>query len=67
LVFAFVSRLLLLAALAQCASAAAPPVCKGSDGYADAFGGRRTFLLRPDWLATIRSRGAGLPHFVAAQ
>jgi len=73
LVFAFVSRLLLLAALANGADAApgagaaAPPVCKGSDGYADAFGGRRTFLLRPDWLATIRSRGAALPQFTAAQ
>lgn len=37
---------------------AAAPVCKGSNGYADAFGGRRTFLLRPDWLAATKSRGA---------
>ena len=70
--FAFASRLLLLAALAQGADAApgagaAVPACKGSDGYADAFGGRRTFLLRPDWLTTVKTRAGALPHFDSAQ
>ena len=27
--------------------------CRGSDGYAEDFGGRRTFLWRPAWLAVI--------------
>jgi hypothetical protein len=66
-VFAFVSRLLLLAALAQFAGAATPSVCNGSDGYADAFGGRRTFLLRPDWLSTVKARAADLPQFAIAR
>jgi hypothetical protein len=39
-------------------AAAAAPVCKGSNGYADAFEGRRTFLSRPDWLAATKARGA---------
>ena len=70
--FAFASKVLLLAALAHGADAApgagaAAPVCKGSDGYADAFGGRRTFVLRPDWLTTVKARADALPHFAAAQ
>jgi len=65
-VLAFASRLLVLAALAQCAGAAAPARCNGSDGYADAFGGRRTFLLRPDWLTTVKTRAAALPHYASA-
>ena len=71
--FAFASRLLLLAALAHGAvaapdaGAATAPVCNGSDGYADAFGGRRTFVLRPDWLTTVKARAAALPHFTTAQ
>ena len=65
--FAFVSRLLLLAALAQCAGAAAPPVCNGPAGFADAFGGRRTFQLRPDWLTTIKTRAADHPQVATAR
>jgi len=42
-------------------SADSTRVCKGSQGYADAFDGRRTFLLRPDWLAATKSRGASDP------
>lgn len=38
------------------AQASATPVCQGSDGYAEAFGGRRTFLWRPDWLTTLKAR-----------
>jgi len=37
-------------------STRAAPVCDGSMGYSAAFGGRRTFLWRPDWLATIKAR-----------
>lgn len=36
--------------------APAAPECRGSDGYAEAFGGRRTFLWRPDWLTTLKAR-----------
>lgn len=46
--------------------APAAPVCKGSEGYADAFGGRRTFLLRPDWLATAKQRGVKDPSLAVA-
>lgn len=28
-------------------------VCRGADGYAQDFGGRRTFLWRPEWLQVI--------------
>lgn len=37
-------------------SAQAAPTCRGSDGYAADFQGRRTFLWRPDWLATTKGR-----------
>ena len=49
--------LLIAGALALCPAivAAQTPVCDGSSGYADAFDGRRTFLWRPDWLATIKT------------
>ena len=54
-------RLLLsLTALAVSAAAlpasAAAPDCNGSDGYSAVFEGRRTFLWRPDWLATTKGR-----------
>lgn len=45
---------LICGALVASNAAAAAPVCQGSDGYAAAFDGRRTFLWRPDWLGTIR-------------
>jgi hypothetical protein len=45
-----------LAIAAGAAGARAEPVCRGSDGYAADFQGRRTFLWRPDWLATIKGR-----------
>lgn len=32
------------------------PVCRGSDGYAADFGGRRTFGWRPDWLMATKVR-----------
>ena len=50
--------LLLVGALAlyPAVAAAQTPDCDGSSGYADAFDGRRTFLWRPDWLATIKAR-----------
>lgn len=50
------------AAALSCAAAAfspkeAPsrPVCKGEDGYSSAFGGRRTFFLKPDQLIVIKA------------
>ncbi|MET0535276.1 MAG: alginate lyase family protein [Steroidobacter sp.] len=50
---------LLLAPLATLAEGrAAAPACNGSQGYFEAFGGRRTFILRPDWLAATKARGA---------
>ncbi|WP_292070942.1 alginate lyase family protein [Brevundimonas sp. UBA7534] len=44
-----------VAATAMTAQAAAP-TCRGSDGYAAAFEGRRTFLWRPDGLEAARQR-----------
>lgn len=59
--------MLLLAPLASPAEGrAAAPVCKGSQGYAEAFAGRRTFLWRPDWLAVTKSRGANDPALADA-
>lgn len=46
-------------ALPAFAQSAAAPVCNGSDGYSAAFEGRRTFLWRPDWLATTKERLSG--------
>ncbi|WP_447727157.1 alginate lyase family protein [Sphingomonas koreensis] len=37
------------------------PVCQGSEGYAAAFGGRRTFTLRPDELEAIKASLASDP------
>ncbi|MFL6601525.1 MAG: alginate lyase family protein [Steroidobacteraceae bacterium] len=34
----------------------AAPTCDGENGYQAAFGGRRTFLWRPDWLARTKAR-----------
>ncbi|MDB5458202.1 MAG: alginate lyase [Caulobacter sp.] len=64
-----ISCLALLTAFAAGAGQAAPPaavpayappagapVCQGADGYAAAFGGRRTFRWRPDWLASVKAR-----------
>ncbi|MGQ2991434.1 MAG: alginate lyase family protein [Brevundimonas sp.] len=34
------------------------PICDGALGYAEAFGGRRTFLLRPDHMTAIKARSA---------
>ncbi|XUU62042.1 alginate lyase family protein [Erythrobacter sp. HA6-11] len=35
------------------APTSAQPVCKGSQGYAESFDGRRTYLWRPQWLEGI--------------
>ncbi|WP_438850911.1 alginate lyase family protein [Brevundimonas nasdae] len=43
-------------ALPAVAQSPVAPVCDGSTGYSAAFDGRRTFLWRPDWLTTIKSR-----------
>jgi opacity protein-like surface antigen len=51
------AALLLMPLMASADAPAAVPVCKGSQGYADAFEGRRTFLLRPDRLAATKARG----------
>ncbi|MFJ6023115.1 alginate lyase family protein [Brevundimonas sp. NPDC092305] len=42
--------------LASADAADAAPRCEGSEGYAAAFDGRRTFLWRPDWLAVTKAR-----------
>jgi hypothetical protein len=49
---------LLLAPFAVSADGRADPVCKGAQGYSEAFAGRRTFVWRPDWLATTKAKGA---------
>jgi hypothetical protein len=36
--------------------AQAPTLCKGSDGYAASFEGRRTFRWRAEWLAASKAR-----------
>ncbi|MBL0914327.1 MAG: alginate lyase family protein, partial [Sphingopyxis sp.] len=55
---------------APAAAALSPPapaaVCKGSDGYAESFGGRRTFALRPADLEAIKGRLASDPAVAAA-
>jgi hypothetical protein len=64
--------LLLLAAAPQDGTAVSAPVasaeaqsvkdeaakaqCRGKDGYAQDFGGRRTFIWRPAWLKSIKAR-----------
>ena len=62
--------LVLMAALGQGAHGASLPatqICKGSEGYAEAFGGRRTFLLRADWLEAVKLRGPDKPQFASAR
>ncbi len=44
-----------LVVLTAATSAHAAPVCRGSEGYAADFEGRRTFLWRPDWLRTTKA------------
>lgn len=57
----FLPVLASLAAAAMPVAAAPLPVprhqaqCRGTDGFAAAFGGRRTFLLRPDQLEPIKA------------
>lgn len=46
--------------------AAAAPVCKGADGYAASFGGRRTFLLAPDIMARLKASKTSDPTVKAA-
>jgi hypothetical protein len=47
--------------------AAGAPACNGADGYAAAFGGRRTLRWRPDWLADVKTRiGRGDPALAPA-
>jgi hypothetical protein len=46
---------------------AAAPACEGSSGYAEAFGGRRTFLWRPDWLMSVKARLATDPTLQPAR
>lgn len=60
------TTLLLLSFAVPAEERAAAPVCKGAQGYSEVFAGRRTFLLRPDWLAASKSRGASDPTQAAA-
>jgi hypothetical protein len=51
-------RLAAALALALAAGpAVAAPACRGADGYQAEFGGRRTFLLRPDVMAAAKAAG----------
>jgi hypothetical protein len=58
---------LLAAQPAAAQTPAAAPACKGSSGYAEAFGGRRTFLWRPDWLMSVKARLATDPTLQPAR
>lgn len=49
------------------AQPATTPVCEGSMGYASSFDGRRTFLWRPDWLATVKAGFATDPALAPAR
>lgn len=58
-----------VAAILAIVLAAAPAVaatCRGSDGYAGDFGGRRTFLWRPDGLETVKAQVVHDPASVPA-
>jgi hypothetical protein len=46
----------LLLSVAPAAFADTVSTCKGVDGHAASFGGRRTFLLRPDWLTALKAK-----------
>lgn len=54
------------AAMPQEAPPPGAPLCNASEGYSAAFDSRRTFLWRPDWLATTKARGAKDPALAAA-
>lgn len=41
------------------------PICRGSAGYAADFGGRRTFLWRPQWLEAIEADAEQSREYVA--
>jgi hypothetical protein len=56
LVLAALASTVIAASVPAAAAAQEGPVCRGSDGYAADFDGRRTFLWRPDWLATTKAR-----------
>lgn len=42
----------------QSAAGVAQYQCRGTDGYAQSFGGRRTYLWRPQWLIDIKAQPA---------
>lgn len=56
-------------AMASAQTGSEAPACTGTTGYAGSFGGRRTFLWRPDWLesrkADFDAGGRAEPAFVA--
>jgi hypothetical protein len=45
------------------AAAEGAPVCRASAGYADDFGGRQTYLWRPQWLEALSQRAAADSKF----
>ena len=53
-------------ALVQPANAPNPGACRGADGYAAAFGGRRTFLAMPAVLEPLKARRASDPAVAEA-
>jgi hypothetical protein len=55
-----------LALLLAAGPVAAAPACRGADGHAAEFGGRRTFLLRPDVMGEVKRAGPNAPGVSAA-
>lgn len=77
MIFSSLGRTIPLSVLAVTAAAGAPPAaaafpsapaaaCQASDGYAAAFGGRRTFTLRPAELEAIKASLASDPAIAQA-
>jgi hypothetical protein len=66
----FLLRLCACAALTFGPTAAAAefaPTCRGAEGRAASFGGRRTFLLDPATMTALRQRAATEPAFASAR
>jgi hypothetical protein len=50
------ASVLLASGHAVAQTATPTPVCRADEGYAADFGGRRTFRLRPEWMASTKAR-----------
>lgn len=54
------------AAFLERAPAAQPASCRGAEGFSQAFGGRRTFLLQPDQLNALKAERSRSPEVAEA-